>query len=85
MTQEYTITVSADVLDTLYYACAQSEMMWRHRSHDPAIDNVGRGEDADEFEAQCRNEMKRARVAQKVLAEQMPEEWYDCTGPWEVE
>ena len=79
---EYTIKVNADVLDTLYYACAQAEMMWRHRSHNPEIDNVGRGEDPEEFEAHCRAEMKRARVAQTMLAEQMPNEWYDCTGPW---
>ena len=69
-----TIEVTPEVLDTLYYACAHSEMMWRHRSHNPAIDNVGRGEDPDKYEALCRSEMRRYREAQKALGLQMPAE-----------
>ena len=67
--------LSPEEFDTLYYACAHSEMMWRQRSRNPAIDNHGAGEDPGDYEALCRSEMKRYREMQKRLAEMHPDEW----------
>ena len=85
MKQEITINVSPEDLDTLYYALAQAEMMWRQRSHNPDIDNVGSGADPEVFEAECRDEMKRYRQCQKRFAALMPKEWYNCEGPWALD
>ncbi len=63
----------------LYYACAHAEMMWRKRSHDPGIDRYGDYESPEEFEATCREEMRKCRVTQKALESQLPD------GFWETE
>ena len=53
-------------LETLYYACAQAEMMWRHRSNNPEqFPNWVKGE--WDFEATCREQMKRYREMQKQV------------------
>ena len=61
--------LSVDEFDTLYYACAQAEMMFRHRSNN-SVCNRG-----NYTEAECREEMKRYREMQKRLAEMHPDEW----------
>ena len=71
-----TIELTTEEMVTLYYSLAQAEMMWRHRSHNPAIDSEGEYADTPEdFEVECRAEMKRYRVMQKKLATMMPADW----------
>ena len=66
--EEMTVTLTRKEWDELCYACAHAEMMWRKRSHNPAIDSHGSYEDPDEFEITCRAEMKKYRELQKKLA-----------------
>ena len=62
-----------DQAKALYYACAHAEMMWRKRSHNPEIDSHGSYVDTpEEFEATCREEMRKCRVTQKALESQLP-------------
>ena len=49
---------SNEELETLYYACAQAEMMWRHRSN---------SNDEKYTEDECRDEMKRYRQMHRNL------------------
>ena len=49
---------SNEELETLYYACAQAEMMWRHRSN---------SNDEKYTEDECRDEMKRYRQMHRQL------------------
>ena len=68
--QEQTITMTRRELIDLYYACAQAEMMWRKRSHNPSIDSEGSYADTpEEFETTCRDEMKKYRLLQRQLGE----------------
>ena len=53
---------SSEELETLYYACAQAEMMWRHRS------NHSECNPREYTEAECREEMKRYREMHQRLA-----------------
>ena len=64
---------------TLYYSLAHAEMMWRQRSHDPTIHSHGSYADTpEEFEAECRAEMKRYRIMQKELELQFPPGFWDA-------
>jgi len=68
--QEQTVTMTRREWVDLYYSCAQAEMMWRHRSHTPSIDSQSDYADTpEEFEVECRSEMKKYRVLQKGIAE----------------
>ena len=49
---------SPEELETLYYSCAQAEMMWRHRSN---------CNDGKYTEDECRDEMKRYRQMHRNL------------------
>ena len=65
---------SNEELETLYYACAQAEMMWRHRSN---------SNDEKYTEDECRDEMKRYRQMHRNL-EVLCEEagiWNDTPSP----
>ena len=75
----YDLSFSKEEVKTLYYSLAQAEMMWRKRSHDPDIDTYGSYESPEEFEATCREEMRKCRVTQKALESQLPD------GFWETE
>ena len=69
LAQEQTVTLTHKEWEDLCYACAQAEMMWRKRSHNPAIDSNGSYADTpEEFEVTCRAEMKKYRELQKKLA-----------------
>jgi len=71
-----TIELTTEEMVTLYYSLAQAEMMWRERSHNPSIDSQSEYADTpEEFEVECRAEMKRYRVMQKKLATMMPADW----------
>ena len=71
-----TIELTTEEMVTLYYSLAQAEMMWRERSHNPSIDCQSEYADTpEEFEVECRAEMKRYRVMQKKLATMMPADW----------
>ena len=73
-----TFDLDTDQAKALYYACAQAEMMWRRRSHDPSIDSEGSYADSpEEFEVTCRAEMLKYRNAQKSLAAQLPSDFWD--------
>ena len=66
--QEQTVTLTRKEWKELYYSCAEAEMMWRKRSHNPEIDHQGSYADTpEEFEATCRAEMKKYRILQKAL------------------
>ena len=67
LAQEQTVTMTRGDLIDLYYSCAQAEMMWRKRSHNPAIDHEGSYDTPEEFEVKCRTEMKKYRLLQKQL------------------
>ena len=68
MAQEQTVTLTRKDWIALSYACAHAEMMWRKRSHNPDIDNYGSYADTpEEFEAECRAEMKALRVLQRKV------------------
>jgi hypothetical protein len=68
--QEETITMTRREWIDLYYSCAQAEMMWRHRSHTPSIDSNSQYSDTpEEFEVECRAEMKKYRVLQREIGE----------------
>lgn len=69
---------SREEAEALYYACAHAEMMWRKRSHNPDIDSYGSYENPEEFEATCREEMRKCRVTQKALEAQLPASFWDC-------
>ena len=72
--------LDTDQAKALYYACAQAEMMWRRRSHNPSIDSEGSYADSpQEFETTCRAEMLKYRNAQKTLEAQLP------SGFWNYE
>ena len=84
----FDLNFTRDEVETLYYACAQAEMMWRKRSHAPLIDSESSYADSpEEFEVECRAEMKRYRVMQKALESQLPDDFWsredfsDGTGP----
>ena len=67
--EEQTVTLTHKEWEDLCYACAQAEMMWRKRSHNPDIDSHGSYSDTpEEFEVTCRAEMKKYRELQKKLA-----------------
>ncbi len=67
--KEQTVTLTHKEWEDLCYACAHAEMMWRKRSHHPDIDSHGSYADTpEEFEAECRAEMKKYRELQKKLA-----------------
>ena len=69
LAQEQTVTLTHKEWEDLCYACAQAEMMWRKRSHNPDIDSHGSYADTpEEFEVTCRAEMKKYRELQKKLA-----------------
>ena len=73
-----TFTFNEEDTRTLYYALAHAEMMWRKRSHTPNIDNYGSYADTpEEFEAECRAEMRKLRVMQKELELQLPSGFWD--------
>lgn len=65
--QEQTVTMTRREWIDLYYSCAQAEMMWRQRSHNPSIDSHGSYEDPAEFETTCRAEMKKYRLLQREI------------------
>ena len=70
LAQEQTVTLTRKDWIALSYACAQAEMMWRKRSHNPDIDSHGSHADTpEEFEAECRAEMKKYRVLQRRVCE----------------
>ena len=74
----FDMNFTREEVETLYYSLAQAEMMWRRRSHNPAIDNESEcAESPEEFEVTCRAEMKRYRVMQKELAEMLPVGFWD--------
>ena len=52
---------SPEELETLYYACAQAEMMFRHRANN-SVCNRG-----NYTEAECREQMKRYREMHRQL------------------
>ena len=64
--QEQTITMTRRDLVDLYYACAQAEMMWRTRSHN-AVSYLTSDTTPEDYEVECRAEMKKYRVLQKKL------------------
>ena len=66
--QEETHTFTRRQWIEMYYACPQGEMMWRTRSHNPEKYNI-HGEDPEEYETECRAEMKKYRVLQNAIAE----------------
>ena len=69
----YDLSFSREEVETLYYSLAQAEMMWRRRSHNPAIDSESEcAESPEEFEVTCRAEMKRYRMMQKQLEARLP-------------
>ena len=71
------LNFTREEVETLYYSLAQAEMMWRRRSHNPAIDNESEcAESPEEFEVTCRAEMKRYRMMQKKLAEMMTTDFW---------
>ena len=65
--QEETHTFTRRQWIEMYYACPQGEMMWRARSHNPEKYNI-HGDDAEEYETECRAEMKKYRVLQNAIA-----------------
>ncbi len=68
--EEQTVTLTHKEWEDLSYACAHAEMMWRKRSHDPEIDSRGSYADTpEEFEVECRAEMKKYRVLQRKVQE----------------
>jgi hypothetical protein len=68
LAQEHTVTLTGQEWEDLSYACAHAEMMWRKRSHNPEIDSRGSYADTpEEFETECRAEMKKYRVLQRKL------------------
>ena len=70
MDQEQTVTMTRREWIGLYYSCAQAEMMWRHRSHTPSIDSNSEYADTpEEFEVECRLEMKKYRILQRQIGE----------------
>ena len=74
----FDMNFTREEVETLYYSLAQAEMMWRRRSHDPAIDNESQCADSpEEFEVTCRAEMKRYRMMQKKLESQLPVGFWD--------
>ena len=73
----YDFSLSGEQVEALYYACAHAEMVWRKRSHDPGIDRYGDYESPEEFEATCREEMRKCRVTQKALASQLPDGFWE--------
>lgn len=73
-----TFDLDKEAVETLYYALAHAEMMWRQRSHNPDIDSHGSYADTPkEFEATCRAEMKRYRTMQKALELQLPSDFWE--------
>ena len=65
----FDLSLTREEVETLYYSLAHAEMMWRKRSHNPAIDSNGSYADTpEEFEVTCRAEMKKYRELQKKLA-----------------
>ena len=73
-----TFEFDKEAVMTLYYSLAHAEMMWRQRSHNHTIDNLGSYADTPkEFEAECRAEMKRYRNMQKALELQLPPGFWD--------
>ena len=74
----FDLSFSKEEVETLYYSLAQAEMMWRRRSHNPAIDSESKyAESPEEFEVTCRSEMKRYRMMQKKLDEMLPVGFWD--------
>lgn len=68
--QEQTVTMTRREWIDLYYSCAQAEMMWRNRSHNPSIDSESTYADSpEEFETECRSEMKKYRMLQRQIGE----------------
>ena len=69
----FDLSFSKEEVETLSYSLAQAEMMWRKRSHNPSIDNESQYADTpEEFEAECRAEMKKYRTLQKNIEMQFP-------------
>ena len=74
----FDLNFTREEVRTLYYSLAQAEMMWRKRSHNPAIDSESKyAESPEEFEVTCRAEMKKYRVMQKQLEEKLPVGFWD--------
>ena len=74
----FDMNFTKEEVETLYYSLAQAEMMWRRRSHNPAIDSESEcAESPEEFEVTCRAEMKRYRMMQKQLEAQLPVGFWD--------
>ena len=68
-----TLELNKDDAKSLYYACAQAEIMWRKRSQNPSIDTLANYVDTpEEFEAECRAEMKKYRTLQNNIEMQFP-------------
>ena len=68
-----TLELNRDDAESLYYACAQAEIMWRKRSQNPSIDSLANYADTpEEFEAECRTEMKKYRTLQNNIEMQFP-------------
>ena len=75
----YDLSLTREEVETMYYSLAQAEMMWRKRSHNPAIDSESEyAESPEEFEVTCRMEMARYRVMQKQLEAMLPVGFWDC-------
>ena len=66
LAQEETHTFTRRQWIEMSYACAQAEMMWRTRSHFPALGH-NYHDTPEEYETECRAEMKKYRVLQKAL------------------
>ena len=64
--QEQTVTFTRRQWIEMSYACAQAEMMWRTRSHYKVKYN-NYYTTPEDFEVECRAEMKKYRVLQKAL------------------
>ena len=64
--QEETHTFTRRQWIEMSYACAQAEMMWRTRSHNPELGH-NYHDTPEEYETECRSEMKKYRGLQKAI------------------